>query len=87
MYIGAKRQEMLTTINVSADCKTVDLDLKILVATELPATHGTEITYSCSPRHVKIRNVNAACQDGKISFSDGKFTPCFKAGTGYNIVI
>ena len=68
------------TLNISADCRDVDPDLKIKVlAPELPVEHGTKITYRCLEQHMKIGG-DATCQNGTISFSNGS-PPCVKPGT------
>ena len=55
----------------------------------MPAQHGAKITYRCSRKYAKEGgNVNALCQDGKITFdSDDDYTPCFKIGKDYSIYL
>ena len=67
-------------LNISADCREVDLDWKIKVINpKLPFEHGTKITYRCLEQHMKIGG-KATCQNGKLSFSNGS-PPCVKPGT------
>ena len=62
----------------SADCDEVDTELKIVVDdSQLPAQHGTDVTYSC-PKTSDILdgNVKAVCQNGKILLSPENVYPC-----------
>ena len=69
------------TLNISADCRDVDPNLKIKVFDpELPMEHGTKITYRCLGKHLKIGG-DATCQNGTISFSNGS-PPCDAKKTG-----
>ena len=53
---------------ISADCNIVDPKSLVVEDSQLPAEHGTEITYTCLPNHAKTRgNIKAICQDGKIA--------------------
>jgi hypothetical protein len=48
---------------------------------QLPAVHGTAISYICLRKHAKKGGyVQASCQDGKITFAGDGFSPCFKMG-------
>jgi hypothetical protein len=76
---------------ISAECRTLNPDLNIeMNDSELPATHGTEITYRCKWEYAKKGHVNAVCQDGTIVFPSGS-SPCFKIGNvlifNYKIII
>ena len=80
IYLPAKQDQL----NVSANCKDVDSALKIVVEdSELPAEHGSEVSYRCKRKHVNVgQNVRAFCRDGNITFSGGdSSSPCFKTGT------
>ena len=64
--------------SVSADCNEVDPSLNIVVdSSQLPAQHGTDVTYSC-PQNSDILdgNVKAVCTDGKISLFPENVSPC-----------
>ena len=72
----------LSGFDISADCKYVNLDLKISVTSQLPAEHGTTLEYRCAKKRAKKggpENFDLICKDGIISFSGGS-TPCFKIG-------
>ena len=49
---------------------------------QLPAEHGTELTYRCPNKQAKKGEAadTLKCQDGMISFAAG-YTPCFRIGT------
>ena len=70
--------------NISADCTTVDLALKIEVDdSEFPARHGTVILFTCPRKHAKQNvNTDARCDNGEIKFSsdDPDLSPCTKIG-------
>ena len=72
---------------LSADCQTIDPNLKIEVEDcQLPAKHGTEIKYHCPHKHAKKgRNIKAVCHNGQIKISAahaGSFA-CSKIGSVY----
>ena len=64
---------------VSADCDKVDPALNIVVdSSQLPAQHGTDVTYSC-PQNTDILdgNVKAVCTDyGLLSLFPENVSPC-----------
>ena len=69
--------------SVSTDCNEVDPGLNIVVdSSQLPAQHGTDVTYSC-PQNSDILdgNVKAVCTDGKISLSPENVSPCKETST------
>ena len=69
--------------SVSADCNEVDSSLNIVVdSSQLPAQHGTDVTYSC-PQNSDILdgNVKAVCTNGKISLSPENVSPCKETST------
>ena len=76
------------SIEFSADCQTVDNNALKIVApnSQLPAKHGTVITYHCARKHAKKGGADnlLKCQDGTISFLMGS-TPCFQIGKLLNI--
>ena len=64
---------------ISADCNIVDPNNIVVEASQLPAEHGTEITYTCPPNHAKTRgNIKAICQDGKVASSSEGTSHCSK---------
>ena len=81
---------LLISIKFSADCQTVDHNALKIVApnSQLPAEHGTVITYYCARKHAKKGGAEnlLKCQDGTISFTEGS-TPCFKIGKSLNILL
>ena len=65
-------------LTVSADCDKLDPALNIVVdSSQLPAEHGTDVTYSC-PQNSDILggNVKAVCTDGKIALFPENVSPC-----------
>ena len=65
--------------SASADCNKVDPSLNIVVdSSQLPAQHGTDVTYSCPQNSVILdRNVKAVCTDyGRLSLSPENVSPC-----------
>ena len=58
----------------------MDPELKIEVdETQLPATHGSEVTYSCSFGYLR-GNAQAECQDGQIVTIPEESSLCYKIG-------
>ena len=69
--------------SASADCNEVDPSLNIVVdSSQLPAQHGTDVTYSC-PQNSDILdgNVKAVCTNGRLSLSPENVSPCKETST------
>ena len=47
---------------------------------DLPATHNTELNYSCKPDFIKTIETVVVCKSGEINFAEESVSPCSRLG-------